>query len=246
MTATNLTPTTTPTNALASAPAFVFTPENKQRIKAMTAKYPKGREASAVLPVLDLAQRQNNNWLSQTAIEAVAEALAMPAMRVMEVASFYSMFNLKPVGKYFIQCCRTTPCWLMGSDEVARAVKDRLGIGPGETSDCGRFTFVEVECLGACVNAPMVQINDEYYEDLDYVRMKWLIDTLANGEMPNPGSVKGRQGSKAQAKSMAKPMPHSLPESGAKSLAKSETKSGAKSGAKSTPTGKKRGGGKHA
>ena len=233
MTTTNLTPTTTPPSP---SPGFAFTPDNMKRIKAMTAKYPKGREASAVLPVLDLAQRQNNNWLSHAAIEAVATALAMPAMRVMEVASFYSMFNLKPVGKYFIQCCRTTPCWLMGSDEVARAVKDRLGIGPGETSDCGRFTFVEVECLGACVNAPMVQINDDYYEDLDYVRMKWLIDTLANGEMPKPGSVKGRQGSKAQPSSMVKPMA-GMPPSDAKSISKSATKS---------TQSKNRGGGKHA
>ena len=186
---------------------FAFTPANQKRLKALIAKYPKGRQASAVLPALDLAQRQNGNWLSQAAMEAVAEALAMPAMRVMEVASFYSMFNTKPIGKYFIQCCRTTPCWLMGSDDIGRAVKDRLGIAAGETSDCGRFTFVEVECLGACVGAPMVQINDDYYEDLDYGRMNRLIDDMTNGALPPAGSLKGRQGSKALAQSVSAKKP---------------------------------------
>ena len=178
------------------ATTFAFTPPNQKQVKKILANYPKGREASAVLPVLDLAQRQNGNWLSQSAIEAVAEILGMPAMRVMEVASFYSIFNLKPVGKYFIQCCRTTPCWLMGSDAVAATITARLGIGPGETSDCGRFTMVEVECLGACVNAPVVQINDDYYEDVTPVGMGRLIDGMLDDALPEAGSLLGRQASK--------------------------------------------------
>lgn len=186
------------------ARAFVFTEANQKRIKGIIANYPSGRQASAVLPVLDLAQRQNGNWLSQAAIEAVAEVLAMPAMRVLEVASFYSMFNLKPVGKYFIQCCRTTPCWLMGSDDLAATIKTRLGISTGETSDCGRFTMLEVECLGACVNAPVVQINDNYYEDLTAHSMAQLIDAMQGDALPPPGSMAGRQASKPVAASKPK------------------------------------------
>ena len=191
MTTATHSPTTAPN------PPFAFSADNKKRIKDMLAKYPKGREASAVLPVLDLAQRQCHNWLPQSAIEATAEVLGMPPMRVMEVASFYSMFNLAPVGKYFIQCCRTTPCWLMGSDDVARAIKEKLGIAHGETSACRRFTVIEVECLGACVNAPVVQINDEYYEDLDYASMAGLIEAMQTDSLPAAGSVIGRVGSKA-------------------------------------------------
>ena len=174
---------------------FAFSAENKQKIKAILAKYPKSHKSSAVLPLLDLAQRQHDNWLPTKAIEAVAKICEMPEMRVFEVASFYTMFNLRPVGKYFIQACGTTPCWLRGSDAVMQCIKDRLGIASGETSDCGNFTLLEVECLGACVNAPMVQINDDYYEDLDYNSMAKLINQLQQGTTPKAGSVAGRQGS---------------------------------------------------
>ncbi|MAJ34918.1 MAG: NADH-quinone oxidoreductase subunit E [Candidatus Puniceispirillum sp. TMED52] len=177
---------------------FAFSAENKKRIKAIMAKYPKNRKASAVLPLLDLAQRQHDNWLPMKAIEAVANACDMPEIRVLEVASFYSMFNLKPVGKYFIQACGTTPCWLRGSDEVMRCMKDKLGIVSGQTSTCGKFTLLEVECLGACVNAPMVQINDDYYEDLDYMSMSDLIDRLDADDVPDAGSLRGRQGSQPE------------------------------------------------
>ena len=172
---------------------FAFSAENQQKIKVILAKYP--RKSSAVLPLLDLAQRQHDNWLPTKAIEAVAEICEMPEMRVFEVASFYTMFNLRPVGKYFIQACGTTPCWLRGSDELMRCIKDKLGIVSGEMSACGKFTLLEVECLGACVNAPMVQINDDYYEDLDYESMAKLITQLKKGEMPKAGSLAGRQGS---------------------------------------------------
>jgi len=177
---------------------FAFSDENMKKIKTILAKYPKERKSSAVLPLLDLAQRQHDNWLPMKAIEAVAEICDMAEIRVLEVATFYTMFNLKPVGKYFIQACGTTPCWLRGSDDVMRCIKDKLGISSGETSACGKFSLLEVECLGACVNAPMVQINDDYYEDLDYMATNDLIDRLAVDDVPPAGSVRGRQGSQPE------------------------------------------------
>ena len=177
---------------------FAFSAENKKKIKDILAKYPKDRKNSAVLPLLDLAQRQHDNWLPMKAIEAVADICDMAEIRVLEVATFYTMFNLKPVGKYFIQACGTTPCWLRGSDDVMRCIKDKLGIASGQTSVCGKFTLLEVECLGACVNAPMVQINDDYYEDLDYLATSELIDRLAADDVPPAGSVRGRQGSQPE------------------------------------------------
>ena len=175
--------------------AFAFTSENKARIKSILAKYPKDRKASAVLPLLDLAQRQHDNWVPMKAIEEIAKILDMAEIRVLEVATFYTMFNLRPVGRYFIQACGTTPCWLRGSDDVMRCIKDKVGISNGETSADGKFTLLEVECLGACVNAPMVQINDDYYEDLDYEGMATLLDKLRDDDVPPAGSIKGRQGS---------------------------------------------------
>ncbi len=175
--------------------SFAFTPENRKQVKVFLGRYPKGRQASAVLPLLDLAQRQSDGWLPQAAIEHVAGLLDMPAMRVQEVASFYTMFNLAPVGKYLLQLCGTTPCWLRGSDEVREAIAEVCGIGVGETSEDGLFTLVEVECLGACVNAPMVQINDDYYEDLDGKSTKKLLIALKNGETPPAGPQNGRHSS---------------------------------------------------
>ena len=147
--------------------SFAFSKANKAEIKRIIAKYPKGRQASAVMPLLDLAQRQHENWIPMKAIELIATTLDMAEIRVLEVATFYTMFNLKPVGKYFLQACTTTPCWLRGSDEMMRAIKDRYQIASGQTSACGRFSLLEVECLGACVNAPILQVNDDFYEDLD-------------------------------------------------------------------------------
>jgi NADH-quinone oxidoreductase E subunit len=177
--------------------SFAFSKENEAEIKRIVAKYPKGRQASAVMPLLDLAQRQHDNWIPMKAIELIAKKLDMAEIRVLEVATFYTMFNLKPVGKYFLQACTTTPCWLRGSDEMMRAIKGRYQISSGETSRCGKFSLLEVECLGACVNAPILQVNDDFYEDLDYQSTSALLDSL-EADAPLPvGSVLGRSGSEA-------------------------------------------------
>ena len=174
---------------------FSFNPETDARAKVIVARYPEGRQASATIALLDLAQRQNGGWLSGDAIEYVADYLDIAPIRVHEVATFYSMFNLKPVGKYFIQVCRTTPCWLCGSDDLTKLCRDKLGIGKGETTEDGLFTLVEVECLGACANAPMVQINDDYYEDLTAERLSEILDALKAGREVKIGSQTGRQSS---------------------------------------------------
>jgi NADH-quinone oxidoreductase E subunit len=174
---------------------FAFTPENKALAEKTIAKYPPGRQASAVLPLLDLAQRQVGGWLPRAAMDYVAATLDMAPIRVYEVATFYSMFNLKPVGKYLLQVCRTTPCWLRGADKLTEVCRRKLGIGLKETTADGKFTLVEVECLGTCVNAPVVQINDDFYEDLDPAKMENLLDALAKGKPVTPGSQSGRQGS---------------------------------------------------
>lgn len=176
---------------------FEFTPENLARAKKAIAKYPAGRQASAVLALLDLAQRQNEDgrYVTDAAIDAVAGMLDMPRIRVMEVATFFTMINLRPVGKYLLQCCTTTPCWLRGSGPVVDAIEAHLGIGNGETTDDGLFTLMEVECLGACVNAPVVQINDDYYEDLDPENIVQILEAFRRGETPARGSQKGRQNS---------------------------------------------------
>jgi len=177
---------------------FAFTAENLELAQKIIMRYPEGRQASAVIPLLDMAQRQNGNWLPQAAMDYVAAMLDMPPIRVYEVATFYTMFNLKPVGEYLIQICTTTPCWLRGSSEIVRACKEKLGIGMNETSADGRFTLREVECMGACANAPMVQINDDYYEDLTPQSMDAILDALKSGKKPKPGSQTGRSGSCAQ------------------------------------------------
>ncbi|HXQ42192.1 MAG TPA: NADH-quinone oxidoreductase subunit NuoE [Candidatus Udaeobacter sp.] len=175
--------------------AFAFTPANKALAEKIIARYPAGRQASAVLPLLDLAQRQVGGWLPRAAMDYVADTLAMAPIRIYEVATFYSMFNLKPVGRNLLQVCRTTPCWLRGADKLTETCRRKLGIGLKETTSDGNFTLVEVECLGGCVNAPVVQINDDFYEDLDPAKLEAIIDRLARGEKPAPGSQIGRQGS---------------------------------------------------
>jgi NADH-quinone oxidoreductase E subunit len=174
---------------------FEFTPENLERARAYIAKYPAGRQASAVLPLLDLAQRQSGGWLPLAAMHHVAEILKMPRIRVYEVATFYTMLNLRPVGRYLLQACTTTPCWLRGSDAVIAACEKKLGMGIGGTSKDGLFTLVEVECLGACVNAPILQVNDDFYEDLDGASTEALLDALREDKAPPPGSLNGRRGS---------------------------------------------------
>ena len=186
----------TPGNAPVEQPgSFAFTPENLRLAEAHIAKYPHGRQASAVLPLLDLAQRQSGGWLPRAAMDCVANLLGMAPIRVYEVASFYTMLNLRPVGRYLLQACTTTPCWLRGSDDVVGACERKLGIDIGETTPDGLFTLVEVECLGACVNAPILQVNDDFYEDLDGPATEVLLDALRAGSPPSPGSVIGRHGS---------------------------------------------------
>ena len=172
---------------------FEFTPENMAIAQKYIAKYPEGRQASAVLPLLDLAQRQNNNHASDAVIDAVAELLGMARIRVVEVASFYTMINAKPVGKYLLQFCTTTPCWLRNSDEVVEAARSHLGIDYEQTTEDGLFTMREVECLGACVNAPIVQINDDMYEDLTGPQLIAVLDALKAGETPPHGPQIDRQ-----------------------------------------------------
>ena len=186
------------TKAAAEQPAhFELTPENRERAKAHIAKYPPGRQASAVLALLDLAQRQEG-WVSRAAMDTVARMLDMAPIRVYEVATFYTMFNLRPVGRYLLQVCTTTPCWLRGSDAVVQACEQKLDIGLGGTTPDGLFTLVEVECLGACVNAPILQVNDDYYEDLDGAATVALIVALKSGRPPPPGSAIGRRGSEPE------------------------------------------------
>ena len=175
------------------SPKFEFSPEILARANAHMAKYPENRQASAVLPLLDLAQRLNGGWVSREAMAYIAGLLDMAVIRVYEVATFFTMFNLIPVGKYLVHLCRTTPCWLCGSDDLRNACKDELGIGVGDSTDDGMFTLVEVECLGACVNAPMVQINDDFYEDLSAGRLKEIIAMLRRGEQPPTVGQTGRQ-----------------------------------------------------
>ena len=178
--------------------SFAFTKESEAQIKVVLAKYPKDRKASAVMPLLDIAQRQHDNWIPMKAIEEIANRLDMAEIRVLEVASFYTMYNLKPVGKYFLQACTTTPCMLRGSDDMMRCIKDRLNISSGETTEDGTFSLLEVECLGACVNAPILQVNDDFFEDLDYQTTGALLDSLEAGTPLPVGSVKGRQGSESE------------------------------------------------
>ncbi len=173
---------------------FAFSAENRAEADRLIAKYPKGRQASAVLPLLYLAQRQEG-WVPRVAMDVIAGILDMAPIRVYEVATFYTMFNLQPVGKYHIQVCRTTPCGLRGADQMSESCKKKLGIGLKETTTDGKFSLVEVECLGGCVNAPVVQINDDFYEDLDPKKLEWLLDELAAGRKPAYGSQTGRQGS---------------------------------------------------
>ncbi len=177
---------------------FSFTPDNLARAKAIIAKYPATRAQSALIPLLQLAQQQHDNWLPRAAMDYVAAMLDVPPIRAYEVASFYTMFNRAPVGKHLVQICTTTPCWLRGSDGIKKACHDKLGINPGQTTPDGAFTVMEVECLGACVNAPMVQINDDYYEDLDEKLMGKILDDLQHGKTVPVGSQTGRRGSCAQ------------------------------------------------
>lgn len=179
---------------------FAFDRDSEPEVAREIAKYPEGRQASATIALLYMVQEQmrratGSGWVPRAGMDAVAARLKMAPIRVYEIATFYTMFNLKPVGKWHLQICTTTPCWLRGSDDVVAACRAATGITAwGETSEDGMFTMSEVECLGACVNAPMMQVNNEhFYEDLDAERTEALLDALRRGEPPKPGSMSGRQ-----------------------------------------------------
>jgi NADH-quinone oxidoreductase subunit E len=177
---------------------FAFDQASEAEITTILARYPAGKQASAVIPLLYVAQRQmgratGSAWVPRVAMDVIADRLGMPPMRVYEVATFYLMFNMTPIGRHHLQLCGTTPCMLRGSDDVLRGCQDAAGVRIGQTSADGMFTLTEVECLGACVNAPVLQVDDDYFEDLDYARTVALIEALKRGEKPAPGSSIGRQ-----------------------------------------------------
>ena len=174
--------------------SFAFTQENMDWAATQIAKYPEGRQASAILPLLWQAQKQGGGWLSEPAIRFVADMLGMAYIRALEVATFYSMFNLSPVGKFFVQLCGTTPCWLRGADDLKAVCRRQIG-APGDVSGDGKLSWIEVECLGACVNAPMVQINDDFYEDLTADTFERLLEDLRHGRDVMTGPQNGRQAS---------------------------------------------------
>jgi len=180
------------------ADPFEFTEENQMLALESIKKYPDSRKQSAVMPILDIAQRQNDGWLSQSAIEYVADYLDMPYIRVWEIVTFYSMYYTKPVGKNFVQVCTTTPCWLRGSDNIVKACKEMISPEQNIVSKSGFFSWMKVECLGACVNAPLVQINDYFYEDLNYESTRNILQSLIDGKKIRSGSQTGRKGSKPE------------------------------------------------
>jgi NADH-quinone oxidoreductase subunit E len=178
--------------------SFAFDAESEAQVERILARYPAGKQASATIPLLYAVQRQmgrqtGSAWVPRIAMDVIAERLGIAPIRVYEVATFYFMFNMKPIGRFHLQLCGTTPCMLRGSDDVMRACHDAAHVHVGQTSADGLFTLTEVECLGACVNAPVLQVDDDYYEDLDYDRTVALIEALKRGERPKPGSTIGRQ-----------------------------------------------------
>lgn len=187
---------------------FAFTRENLAEAKRIVARYPEGRQRSAVMPLLTLAQKQHGNWLPKAAMDCVAAMLDLPPIKVYEVATFYTMYNLRPVGRHHVQLCTTTPCWLRGSDAVVKACERHLGVRLGESTPDGLFTLSEAECLGACVNAPMMMVsgaeNDLYYEDLTPENVTPVLDALAGGIAPPPGPQSGRHASEPASPRQAK------------------------------------------
>jgi NADH-quinone oxidoreductase subunit E len=177
--------------------SFAFSAANKARVEKEVAKYPAGRQASAVIAALWIGQEQEG-WVTKPMIEHVATMLAMPSIRVLEVATFYTMFNLEPIGEHLVQVCTTTPCWLRGSDEVVKACKKHIHDKPHTISADGKFSWMEVECLGACVNAPMIQIDGDTYEDLDGPTTEKIIEELRAGKTPKPGPQTGRRSSEPE------------------------------------------------
>tara|TARA_Y100000590_G_scaffold358175_1_gene413410 strand:- start:259 stop:867 length:609 start_codon:yes stop_codon:yes gene_type:complete len=173
--------------------SFKFTEDNLRHAENEMKKYPKNKRASSILAMLYLVQKQNDNWIPLKAIKYVAELIGVSYMQVYEVATFYSMFNLSPVGKYFVQVCTTTPCMIRGAGKIVKACKDHISKNQNEISENKLCSWTEVECLGACVNAPMMQINQDYFEDLDSDKAKEIILKLLEDKLPTPGSAKNRK-----------------------------------------------------
>ena len=174
---------------------FEFSPSSLEAAKSIVAKYPEGKQQSAVMALLYLAQKQNDNWIPLAAMKHIAKFLNMPYIKVYEVATFYSMYNLSPVGKYFVQVCTTSPCLLRGASKIIDICKKKISKEENTISDNGKSSWVEVECLGACVNAPMMQINQDYFEDLDETSVNKIFDAINQNKPLNPGSYKGRKSS---------------------------------------------------
>ena len=177
---------------------FKFTEENMSKIKNIISKYPQGKKQSAVMPLLYIAQEQNDNWIPLSAMKHIGKLLEMPYVKVYEVATFYTMYNLSPVGKNFIQVCTTTPCMIRGAYKIVEACKEKISKNENELSKDKNSSWMEVECLGACINAPMMQINDDYYEDLDKDKALKILDQIISGKKPTPGSYKGRLNSEPE------------------------------------------------
>lgn len=174
--------------------SFEFNTTNQKRIEEILKKYPPERKKSAVMPLLDLAQRQHNNWIPNAAIKKIGEILGVPYIKVYEVATFYTMYNLAPVGKYFVQVCTTSPCMIRGSGKIVNLCKKYISEKEGKLSEDKKSSWIEVECLGACVSAPMMQINDDFYEDLTEETATKIFEGIKNDKLPKPGSQKGRIG----------------------------------------------------
>jgi NADH-quinone oxidoreductase E subunit len=173
---------------------FEFSAANQKRIEEILKKYPPERKKSAVMPLLDLAQRQHDNWIPNAAIKKIGEILEVPQIKVYEVATFYTMYNLAPVGKYFVQVCTTSPCMLRGSGKIVNLCKKFISEKEGKLTEDKKISWIEVECLGACVSAPMMQINDDFYEDLTEETATKIFEGIKIDKLPNPGSQKGRVG----------------------------------------------------
>ncbi len=171
---------------------FEFSTQNLEEVKKIISKYPYGKQQSAVMALLNIAQKQNENWIPLAAMKYIGKFLDMPYIKVYEVATFYSMYNLSPVGKYFVQVCTTTPCMIRGANKLVEACKEKISKNESELLNDKNCSWMEVECLGACVNAPMMQINDEYFEDLDKEKTLKILDKILKDEMPKPGSYRGR------------------------------------------------------
>ena len=171
---------------------FQFNSSSMKEANKIVLKYPQGKQQSAVMALLYIAQKQNDNWIPLAAMKYIAKFLDMPYIKVYEVATFYTMYNLSPVGKYFIQVCTTTPCMIRGANKLVEACKEKISDKENELSNDKSSSWMEVECLGACVNAPMMQINDDYYEDLDKEKTIEIFDKILKGEDPKPGSYRGR------------------------------------------------------